>query len=55
MIEGSDKSNYVEGDPLQAGKYSPEVVVNATLPELVINATPDVYNALVNLKQVLSS
>ena len=28
---------------------SPEVIVNARLPEVEVRATPDVYNGLVNL------
>jgi hypothetical protein len=34
---------------------SPEVFVKASLPEVIINATPDIYNDLVNINQVLSS
>lgn len=35
--------------------FSPEVLVDANLPEIIINCTPDVYNGLVNLNKVLSS
>ena len=34
---------------------SPEVVVRAQLPEIILNASPDVYNGLVNITQVLMS
>jgi hypothetical protein len=43
LIEGS--SDNVNADI----KFSPEVVLNAVLPELVFNFTPDVYNGLVNI------
>jgi|LauGreDrversion4_2_1035121.scaffolds.fasta_scaffold68907_3 hypothetical protein len=34
-------------------KLRPEVLIGASLPSLVGNFTPDVYNALVNINQVI--
>ena len=39
----------------QEGKFSPEVIVDAEIPTLIINATPDVYNGLVNIAEILVS
>lgn len=50
LKEGSDNALASE-----LVKFSPEVVVNLKLPVLILNATPDVYNAIVNVNQVLSS
>ncbi len=42
--EGSDKT----------GLFSPEILVDANLDQVIINFTPDVYNGLVNIGQVIS-
>jgi hypothetical protein len=34
---------------------SAEMFIHASLPDLCLNLTPDVYNGLVNLNQVLKS
>lgn len=49
LIEGSQEKSAIDV------KFSPEVILNAQLPELTMNMTPDVYNGLVNLNQVLMS
>lgn len=60
LLEGTDKpAEYVFDQKnevvVKQNKFSPEVILNAKLPNLVGNFTPDVYNALVNLNQVLIS
>lgn len=58
LIEGTEiskRGNLGDGELLAQPRLSPEVIVNAKLPELVIKATPDVYNGLVNLNQILIS
>lgn len=48
LIEGTEKRP-VEGK----SKCQPEVVLKAQLPSLVGNFSPDVYNAFVNISQVI--
>lgn len=56
LIEGTDAPAQRESGEIGfAGRFSPEVTVDIKLPELVIKATPDVYNGLVNLNQILIS
>lgn len=49
-IKSKIKAALIQGD---GGRdeviQSPEVLVKAKLPEVILNATPDVYNGLVNL------
>jgi hypothetical protein len=48
-IKNKVKAALIQGELIEEMKISPEVVVKAELPELVLNCTPDVYNGLVNL------
>ena len=45
----------IQGEAREDIHVSPEVVVMAQLPEVILNASPDVYNGLVNIAQVLMS
>ena len=45
----------IQGEAREDIHGSPEVVVRAQLPEVILNASPDVYNGLVNIAQVLMS
>jgi|LauGreDrversion4_2_1035121.scaffolds.fasta_scaffold305563_3 hypothetical protein len=54
-VKNKIKAALIQGEDKEEVKVSPEVVVNASLPEVILNATPDVYNGLVNLAQVLMS
>ena len=45
----------IQGEAHEDIHVSPEVVVRAQLPEIILNASPDVYNGLVNITQVLMS
>jgi hypothetical protein len=47
LIEGASEGSAVDV------KFSPEVLITARLPDLRMNMTPDVYNGLVNINQVI--
>lgn len=54
-VKNKVKAALIQGEENKEVQISPEVIVKASLPEVILNATPDVYNGLVNLAQVLMS
>jgi hypothetical protein len=52
-IKNKIKAALIQGQEQEEVKVSPEVIVEASLPEVILNASPDVYNGLVNLAQVI--
>lgn len=48
ILKGQNNDNFDR-------KYTPEVIVNAIVPKISINVTPDVYNGLVNINEIIKS